>query len=60
MNMEELLTTAEAAQALRMRSDSIIRKIKRGEIPAVKVGKQWLIRKSALEALVQPSAPQAS
>jgi len=60
MDMEELLTTAEVAQVLRMRSDSIIRKIKRGEIAAVKVGKQWLIRRSALEALVQPSAPQAS
>jgi excisionase family DNA binding protein len=60
MNMEEMLTTAEAAQVLRMRSDSVIRKIKRGEISAVKVGKQWLIRKSQLEALVQPSAPQAS
>jgi excisionase family DNA binding protein len=58
MGMEELLTTAEAARVLRIRSDSIVRKIKRGEIPAVKVGKQWLIRQSAIEALVQPSAPQ--
>jgi hypothetical protein len=33
MSMEELLTTAEAAQVLRMRSDSIIRKIKRGGNP---------------------------
>ena len=53
-----LLTTAEAAQLLRMRPDSVGRKIKRGEIPAVKIGKQWLIRKETLDAMLQPSTPQ--
>jgi excisionase family DNA binding protein len=60
MGTQELLTTAEVAERLRMRPDSIARKIKRGEIPAVKVGKQWLIRKETLDAMVQPSTPQGS
>jgi excisionase family DNA binding protein len=58
MGTQELLTTAEAAEILRMRPDSLSRKIKRGEIAAVKVGKQWLIRKDTLDTLLQPPAPQ--
>lgn len=51
-------TTAEAAERLRMKPDSVARKIKRGQLPAVKVGKQWLIAKDTLEALLRPSMPQ--
>jgi len=51
-------TTAEAAERLRMKPDSVARKIKRGQLPAVKVGKQWLITKETLDALLQPSTPQ--
>jgi excisionase family DNA binding protein len=58
MRDPELYTTAEAAEILRMKPDSIARKIKRGQLAAVKVGKQWLIRKDTLEALLQPPAPQ--
>jgi excisionase family DNA binding protein len=58
MGKQELLTTAQVADALHMRPDSIARKINRGEIPAVKIGKRWLIRKETLDAMVQPSAPQ--
>jgi excisionase family DNA binding protein len=60
MGTQELLTTAEAAQILRMRPDSLSRKIKRGEIAAVKVGKQWLISRDTLDALLQPSRPQGT
>ncbi|HEX2279541.1 MAG TPA: helix-turn-helix domain-containing protein [Candidatus Tectomicrobia bacterium] len=58
MGTRELLTTAQVEQMLHMRPDSIVRKLKRGQIPAVKVGKQWLIRKDTLDAMLQPSAPQ--
>ena len=58
MSTEEMLTTEQAAAALHMRPDSLVRKIRRQEIPAVKIGKRWLIRKDTLEALLQPSAPQ--
>jgi excisionase family DNA binding protein len=58
MSTEEMLTTEQAAAALHMRPDSLVRKIRRQEIPAVKIGKRWLIRKDTLEAMLQPSAPQ--
>jgi excisionase family DNA binding protein len=57
---EELLTTEQAAAVLHMRKDSLARKIRRREIPAVKVGKRWLIRRDALETLLRPSAPQGT
>ena len=58
MSEEALLTTAEVAKMLRMRQDSVSRKVQRGEIPGVKVGKRWLIRKETLDTLLQPSEPQ--
>jgi excisionase family DNA binding protein len=58
MPSQELLTTAQVAEILYMKQDSIARKINRGEIPAVKVGKRWLIRRETLDAMVQPSTPQ--
>jgi excisionase family DNA binding protein len=58
MGTQEMLTTAEAAEILRMRSDTLSRKIKRGEIPAVKIGKIWLISRGTLEAMLQPSTSQ--
>jgi excisionase family DNA binding protein len=58
MGTQQLLTTAEAAEILRMRPDSLSRKIKRGEIAAVKIGKQWLIRKDTLDAMLQPPEAQ--
>jgi excisionase family DNA binding protein len=59
MSTQELLTAAQVGEVLHIRSDSIVRKIKRGEIPAVKIGKQWLIRKETLDAMLQ-SAPQGT
>lgn len=56
----ELLTAAQVGEVLHMRPDSVVRKIKRGEIPAVKVGTKWLIRREVLEAMLQSSAPQGS
>jgi excisionase family DNA binding protein len=60
VDTQELLTTAQVGDMLHMRPDSIVRKIRRGQIPAVKVGKPWLIRKDTLEAMLQPSAPQGA
>lgn len=51
-------TTVEAAARLRMKPNSVARKIKRGQLAAVKVGKQWLISKETLDAMLQPSASQ--
>jgi excisionase family DNA binding protein len=60
MGTEEMLTTEQAAAALHMRPDSLVRKIRRQQIPAVKIGKRWLIRKETLDAMLEPSAPQGT
>jgi excisionase family DNA binding protein len=60
MPAHDLLTTAQVAEILHMKQDSIARKINRGEIPAVKVGKRWLIRRDTLDAIVQPSMAQGT
>jgi excisionase family DNA binding protein len=58
MREPEHYTTAEAAERLRIKPDSVSRKIKRGQLAAIKVGKHWLIRKETLDAMLQPSEPQ--
>jgi excisionase family DNA binding protein len=60
MSTEEMLTTEQAAEILHMRPDSLVRKIRRQQIPAVKIGKRWLIRRETLEGMLQPSAPQGA
>jgi excisionase family DNA binding protein len=61
MGTEELLTTEQAAAVLHMRPDSVVRKIRRRQIPAVKIGKRWLIKQETLDAMLQPSsAPQGT
>jgi excisionase family DNA binding protein len=60
MTTPELLTAAQVGEVLHIRADSVVRKINLGEIPAVKVGRKWLIRKETLDALLQPSAPQGT
>jgi excisionase family DNA binding protein len=58
MREPEHYTTTEAAERLRIKPDSVARKIKRGQLEAIKVGKHWLIRKETLDALLQPLALQ--
>jgi excisionase family DNA binding protein len=50
----EILTAEQAAEMLHMRADSLARKLRRREIPGVKIGRRWLIRRATLEALLQP------
>ncbi len=56
----ELLTTSQVAELLHIRPDSVVRKIKHGEIEAVRVGHRYLVRRETLEALLQPSQPQGT
>lgn len=44
------LTTAEVLGYLRINPRTIYRLIRRGELPAVRVGHQWRFRRSDLEA----------
>ncbi|MGA7677891.1 MAG: helix-turn-helix domain-containing protein [Dehalococcoidia bacterium] len=36
--MVELLTTKEVARYLKLRPETVLRKVKKGEIPAIKIG----------------------
>ena len=58
MGTQELLTTEEAAAILRMTREALSRKVQKGEIPGVKIGKRWLIRKETLDALLELPTPQ--
>jgi len=46
--MEKLLTTREVADMLRMRIETITRKVERGLLPAIKVDGRWRIRENRL------------
>jgi len=50
--IEPLLTTKGASQVLRIHPKVLERMAKRGEIPALKVGKFWRYRASALDAWI--------
>jgi excisionase family DNA binding protein len=56
----EHYTVAEVAIKLRMTPDGVVKRIKRGDLEAIHVGKRWLIRKEVVDALLQPRAPQGS
>jgi excisionase family DNA binding protein len=58
MRESEHYTTAEAAKLLHIKPESVAKKIKRGQLPAVKAGKLWLIKRDIVDAMLQPSAPQ--
>jgi excisionase family DNA binding protein len=45
----DVLTVAEAADLLRLGRNSTYAAIQRGELPARRVGRRWLISKDALE-----------
>ena len=50
--IEALLTTKEASQILKIHPKVLERMAKRGEVPALKVGKFWRYRATALDAWI--------
>jgi excisionase family DNA binding protein len=50
--IETLLTTKEASQILKIHPKVLERMAKRGEVPALKVGKFWRYRATALDAWI--------
>jgi excisionase family DNA binding protein len=58
MSESEHYTTDDVARLLHIKAESVSKKIKRGQLPAVKAGKRWLIRKDLVDAMLQPPAPQ--
>lgn len=51
--MATLLSTAEVARVLRIHQVSAARVIREGQLPALKVGKTWIIREEDLEAVAR-------
>lgn len=49
-------TAAEAAQALRVSPDSVLRRLERGEIPGKREGTGWKIPKTLLQAYIESEA----
>ena len=51
-SMGPLLTVAEVAEVLRVSNMTVYRLIKAGELPALRVGKNYRIREDELEAFL--------
>jgi excisionase family DNA binding protein len=51
-----LLTVAEVAAAMRVSNMTVYRLIKGGDLPAVRVGKNYRIRESDLERFLEASS----
>jgi len=52
--MTELMTVEELARHLRVTNRTIYRLLKKGEIPALKVGHKWRFDKDAIDGWLQP------
>jgi excisionase family DNA binding protein len=48
--VQDMMTTQEAADYLRLGPDTLKRKARAGEVPAAKTGRKWLFRKAELDA----------
>jgi excisionase family DNA binding protein len=54
----EYYTTAQAAERLHLKPETLARRISEGKLPGVKVGRQWLIKRETVDAMLEPRAPQ--
>lgn len=53
-------TAAEAAQALKLNPDLVLRRLERGEIPGKREGRGWKIPKTLLQAYIENEAIRES
>ncbi len=51
--MNELLTVAEVAELLRVSTMTVYRLIRTGELPAVRVGRNYRVRRADLDMYLQ-------
>ena len=56
MTVTRIMTVGEVARYLGVVPDTIYRKARRGEIPAVKMGKVWRFPKETLDTWLNDSA----
>lgn len=54
---DELLTTRDAASYLKLNEQTVRQYAREQRIPAVRIGKRWLIRRSALDAWIDSHQP---
>ncbi|RPI70326.1 MAG: DNA-binding protein [Desulfobacteraceae bacterium] len=52
-----MLTTPQAASALGVTRGRVLQMITRGQLPAVKVGRDWLIEENDLQRVVDRPGP---
>ena len=57
--MRKIMTVGEVAQYLGIVPDTVYRKARRGEIPAVKMGKIWRFPREALDKWLNETAMNA-
>ena len=57
----DLMTCEEAATSLRLHARTVGRLLAQGKLPGVKVGRQWRLRRTDLDAYLRgvPSRPNA-
>jgi len=58
MNDETFLTTADVIRYLHVNLRTVYRLIKTGDIPAVRVGRQWRFRRRDLDEWLDNQRPQ--
>ncbi|MBW3562364.1 MAG: helix-turn-helix domain-containing protein [Actinobacteria bacterium] len=51
--MDQLLTVAEVAELLRVSTMTVYRLIRSGELPAVRVGRNYRVRRGDLDSYLQ-------
>ena len=53
MNGDSLLTSAELAKYLRIRRETVVRKARKGELPSIKIGRQFRFDKSQIKGWIK-------
>lgn len=54
---DELLTTREVADLLRVASSTVIRWARTGFLPGIRAGRDWRFRRADVEQLLTPVTP---
>ncbi|MFQ5814320.1 MAG: helix-turn-helix domain-containing protein, partial [Anaerolineae bacterium] len=57
--MNEIMTVAELAEYLRVNEATVYRLAQEGQIPGMKVGRQWRFKKDAIDRLLEEGADLA-
>ena len=56
--MNDMMTVRELADYLRLHKVTVYRLIRRGDMPAVRVGRSWRLRREDVEKRLSKDAPQ--